>query len=479
MVHLLGSTMRISTIVLNWNRQALLEQTLRSYAATVVGPFELMVIDNASSDGSREVIERCRAELQGLEAIFLDENLGGEAINLALERLTGDLIHISENDQVFLDGWSQHVRDCFTVFAGLGQLSLHGAVPTDDEAWVVKPAHLRFSKGKIVYEAEGNVGTCSVIPAHVFRAGVRLYNIPQDGAGMFKFPDDGRLSTDIKKLDLWCAWSDRYYVRNVGHEVSEFARDPDYYRQNYECKPWLGVEGWRKRLDATRSRPHSPRRSLVFPTARLQPEKTPGEIAGKSAQLWSMFDGNTAETEVLDFLYTLVRLVKPEHAVETGTWLGRSAVAIASALRDNGFGHLISMEADPEVVRYAMAEIVAAGLEDWVEIITDQSLNFRPQNELQFALLDSDIKVRADEFRHFYEKLVPGATVVFHDTGVQHAGMADSIRELIAQSQLDGSFFQTPRGIFVGSVRRPPEPSRGKKGHRLMERKWWTVPWRG
>lgn len=175
----------------------------------------------------------------------------------------------------------------------------------------------------------------------------------------------------------------------------------------------------------------------------------------------------------------MVRLVKPEHAVETGTWLGRSAVAIASALRDNGFGHLISLEADPEVVRYAMAEIVAAGLEDWVEIVTDQSLKFQPQNELQFALLDSDIKVRADEFRHFYEKLAPGATVVFHDTGVQHAGMADSIRELIAQCQLDGSFFQTPRGIFVGSVRRPPEPSRGKKGHRLMERKWWTVPWRG
>jgi hypothetical protein len=145
-------------------------------------------------------------------------------------------------------------------------------------------------------------------------------------------------------LDIWCAWSDRYYVRNVGHEVSEFARDPDYYRQNYECKPWLGVEGWRKRLDATRSRPHSLRRSLVFPTATLQPEKTPGEIAGKSAQLWSMFHGNTAETEVLDFLYTLVRLVKPKHAVETGTWLGRSAVAIASAPRDNGFGHLISLD---------------------------------------------------------------------------------------------------------------------------------------
>src|SRR5271166_4393556 len=450
--------MRISTIVLNWNRQALLEQTLRSYAATVVEPFELIVIDNASSDRSREVVEHCRTEIGSLQAIFLDDNLGGEAINLALERVTGDLIHISENDQLFLEGWSQHVRDCFTAFTGLGQLSLHGAVPTDDEAWELKPAHLRFSKGKVVYEANGNVGTASVIPAHVFCAGgVRVHNIPQDGAGRFKFPDDARLSADIKNLGLWCAWSDRYYVRNLGHEVSEFDRDPDYYRQNYESKPWLGVEGWRRRLDAVRSRPRFPRRSIVFPTETLQPEKTPGEIAGKSAQLWSMFDGNTAETEVLDFLYALVRLVKPEHAIETGSWLGRSAVAIASALRDNGFGHLISLESDSEVACCAMTQIRAAGLDEWVEIIAERSLNFQPRNELQFALLDSEGRFRAEGFRHFYEKLAAGATVVLHYTGSQHEGLADAIRELIAQGQLAGSFFPTPRGIFAGSARRPPE----------------------
>jgi hypothetical protein len=156
--------MLISTIVLNWNRQTLLEQTLRSY------------------------------------------KVGTTTLNHLASAVTACIV---DNDQLER---SQHVRDCFAAFTGLGQLSLHGAVPTDDEAWEVKPAHLRFSKGKIVYEAEANVGTSSVIPAQVFRAGVRLYNIPQDGAGTFKFPDDGRLSTDIKKLGLWCAWSDRYYV---------------------------------------------------------------------------------------------------------------------------------------------------------------------------------------------------------------------------------------------------------------------------
>jgi predicted O-methyltransferase YrrM/glycosyltransferase involved in cell wall biosynthesis len=463
--------MRISTIVLNWNRETLLGQCLRSYSATIDEPFQLIVVDNASRDGSREVIERFCRELPYLEPIFLDRNLGGEAVNQALERAAGDLIHISENDQIYLAGWAQHVRECFTVFAGLGQLSLHGVVPTDEEVWELKPAQLRFSKGKILYEALGNVGTSSVILGDVFRkGGVRLHNVSQKDGEKFKFPDDGRLSADIKKLGLLCAWSDRYYVRNVGHEYSEFGRDPDYYRNNYESKSWLRMEGFEKRLEAARSRPRVQRRSIVFPGAQLQPEKTPGEVAGKSAQLWSMFDGFTAETEVLDFLYTWVRLLKPERAIETGTWLGRSAVAIGSAMRDNGFGKLVSLEVDPEVAKYALTAVESARLCDWVEVVVEKSLTFESQNELEFALLDSDIGVRAGEFRHFYEKLASGATIVFHDTGAQHAGLAEGIRELISEGRLVGSFFSTPRGIFVGTVQKAPEVATEAERNDLRDR---------
>jgi hypothetical protein len=54
---------------------------------------------------------------------------------------------------------------------------------------------------------------------------------------------------------------------------------------------------------------------------------------------------------------------------------------------------------------------------EWVEIIEERSLNFRPRNDLQFALLDSELRIHVEEFRHFYEKLAADATVVFHDTG--------------------------------------------------------------
>jgi hypothetical protein len=102
-----------------------------------------------------------------------------------------------------------------------------------------------------------------------------------------------------------------------------------------------------------------------------------------------------------------------------------------------------------------------------VEIIAGRSLNFQPRNEQQFALLDSELRIHVEEFRHFYEKLAPDATVVFHDTGAQHEGLVNAIRELIAQGQLAGTFLPTPRGNFAGSVRRPPElPATAPPRHR-------------
>src|SRR2546422_597635 len=142
----------LSTIILNWNRDYLLKQCIESYLATVGGDSELLIADNASSDGSREYLRLLEKE-KCIRVIYLDENAGGEAFNLAIPVARGDLIHLSENDQIFLAGWFDHAKAAFEAFDDLGQLSLFGDTPTDDEAWEPKPSHLRFSKRKILYEA--------------------------------------------------------------------------------------------------------------------------------------------------------------------------------------------------------------------------------------------------------------------------------------------------------------------------------------
>src|ERR1700730_6628026 len=465
--------MIVSTIVLNWNRAVLLQQMLRSYADTVSGPAEIIVIDNDSSDDSRLVIDSARSFLPEIQTIFLDENIGGEAINICFDRIGGDLIHLTENDQVFLPGWTDHAREAFKCFSDLGQLSFLSPVATDEEVWDVQDCHLRFSRGKILYEAHGNLTTSSVIPATLIRDhNIRLQNYLGSETKTYKFPDDAQLSQDVKTAGYWCAWSDRYYVRNIGHEIAELERDPSYYDQNYAAKSWLGAEGYERCVAEVRGRPRVHRHSLVFSqsTGIIQPEKTSAKPRGKSPQLWSMFDGYTAEVEVLDFLYALIRMIKPDRVLETGTWFGRSAIAIASALRDNGFVHLSMINRRDEAAEVALRNIEQENLGEFITLQVANSLEIEVgHEEFDFALFDSDVPVRAAEFQKFYDQLEPGAIIVFHDTGVEFhdAGGEDNVIDLMTMGMLEGIFLDTPRGIFVGRAVKPPRPERSGVLRRL------------
>jgi predicted O-methyltransferase YrrM len=440
--------MLLSTIILNWNRVELLEQCVDSYLATVGDDYELIVIDNASTDGSRDYLRRLVAE-SPVRVICLPENLGGEAFNSVTPLTRGDLIHFSENDQIFLPGWREYAQEAFAAHPLLGQLSLFGDTPTDDEAWEPKTTYLRFARGKIVYEAH-NVGTSSIIRAELLRErGITVSNIEQ---GQHKLPDDAKLSADIRAAGYACAFSDCYHVRNVGHEIAEFERDPDYYAQNYASKPLIGVGGWRARIVEHQSLPRTRRESVAFPDRRPIPEKTLVPVNDRPARLWSMFDGNTAETEVLDLLLVLTRLVKPTHALETGTWLGLSACAIARGLVANGFGDLTTLEINSDVHQAALENVARYGLTAVVDARLASSMEFVPDRTYDMAVFDSGTHLRLNEFRRFRPWLKDGALVIFHDTAPHHQWVIAGIVELLKEGALHGVNFPTPRGVFVGRV---------------------------
>ncbi len=439
----------LSTIILNWNRAHLLRQCVESYLATVGDDFELMIVDNASTDGSGDYLRRLEAT-RSIRVIYLLENIGGEAFNFVVPLTRGDFIHLSENDQIFLPGWREHVVGAFAAFADLGQLSLFSDTPTDDEAWEPKPSHLRFSRGKILYEAPDNIGPSSILRAGLFRDnGVTISNV---SGVRLKLPDDGKLSRDVRAAGYWCAFSDRYYVRNAGHEPAEFDRDPGYYAENYASKPLVGIAGWHARIEELSKRPKIARASLAFPEHEPVPEKTPFPVNGMPARLWSMFDAQSAETEVLDLLLVLTRLVKPAHVVETGTWLGLSACAIARGLVANGFGDLTTLEVDPEAHRAAAAAIAGYGLDAVIEARLVSSLEFTPDRHYDMAVLDSEPDLLIPEFHRLRPWLNDGAVVVCRRTAPQFPQVIGDLRALIGEGALTGIDFPTPRGVFVGRV---------------------------
>jgi glycosyltransferase involved in cell wall biosynthesis len=436
----------LSTALLSWNRAELLERTLGSYAETTTVPYEITIIDNGSTDKSPSIIEDfCKANLRA-KAIFLRENIGGEALNQALQGATGMLLDISENDLEYFPGWAERALAAFGAFDRLGQLSLFAPVPTDDEVWEVKPCVLRHANGEIIYETNLNVGASSILRKEVWDKGVRLHT---KRSGTFLFPDDGQLSADIRKAGFVVAWADRYLVRNIGHSFDEFEQRVEYYTQNYASKPWVGIGGWQQHIARWKAKPR-PRRSTFLPIdAPILPEKSGASDQCREPLLWSMVDGWTAEVETMEFLYSLVRLTKPRFVVETGTWRGYTAVAIGDALRANGMGQLVSLEVDATSASVARRHLAAADLVRQVEVLNQASLTYEPNELIDLLLLDSELQLRENELRQFRRKLRPGATVVFHDTSQQHGVVRAAVERLEAEGVLKGIHFQTPRGISV------------------------------
>lgn len=345
-----GTIPLLTTVVLNWNRSDLLRITIESYIKTVEIPYELIIVDNGSTDDSvhviNELVNKYKDEIS--RVILLEKNIGGEAINIGLSRARGYLLHISENDLEYLPHWSSKVLKLFKVFDRLGQLSLFSPVPSDEEVWEVHPIkEVLYKEGEIIYEAAGNVGTSSVIRREVWDKGVRIHTIVTKN---FLFPDDERLSQDIKKLGYIVAWSPYYLVRNLGHSYQEMIRRIDYYIKNYESKEWLRVHGLKKRLEYWEKKVKPERKTefgykldtniLVQPEISMlfKPQAVDDKIL--DAQAWSCTDAVTPELETVNLIYSLIRATKPSVCIETNPFRGVVTKAVLEAIAANKLGSL-------------------------------------------------------------------------------------------------------------------------------------------
>ncbi|MEM7005948.1 MAG: glycosyltransferase family 2 protein [Pseudomonadota bacterium] len=92
----------VSILVVSYNTRDMTLDCLRSVVRETKAPHEIIVVDNASSDGSAEAIAEAFPDLQ---LIASKENLGfGQANNLGAQRAKARLILLLNPDTVILDG---------------------------------------------------------------------------------------------------------------------------------------------------------------------------------------------------------------------------------------------------------------------------------------------------------------------------------------------------------------------------------------
>ena len=95
--------MKISVYITSYNKIQYIEQSINSVLSQTLKPFEIVIIDDASQDGSQEVIKSYASQYPDLIfPVFNEKNIGiARCRNKALSLITGDLVTFLDGDDFF------------------------------------------------------------------------------------------------------------------------------------------------------------------------------------------------------------------------------------------------------------------------------------------------------------------------------------------------------------------------------------------
>lgn len=156
----------------------------------------------------------------------------------------------------------------------------------------------------------------------------------------------------------------------------------------------------------------------------------------------------SAEDEVGDFLWGVIRLTHPDHVLETGAYEGDTTKRLVDAVTRNGHGTVTTVEVDER-----RAETVARKLPT-ARVLhgSFETVNLEPPSSGGYGVAFFDSHWERDrEYKAAAPHLTPGAVLVFHDCGPQHKNGAVRARVegLMREGLIEGFYLPCPRGVIV------------------------------
>ncbi len=207
---------------------------------------------------------------------------------------------------------------------------------------------------------------------------------------------------------------------------------------------------------------------LLDPTKSIVPfgDGTNHQFEHTDMKGWGQPSGISVEEG--EFLYGLVRILKPTFVVETGTNIGISASYMLLAMQDNDRGHLTTIEHDSTVAELAQVKLSSMGFKNYgiLNIKVSDHLNMinsygdvkPPIPTIDFLWLDTELKERFMELVNYFPHMKPGAVACIHD--IWHLDFKEfgaipiELLELIKTGELRVLSFQTSHGVMVFQKRR-------------------------
>lgn len=179
---------------------------------------------------------------------------------------------------------------------------------------------------------------------------------------------------------------------------------------------------------------------------------------------YTCFNTGGVESEVGEFLYGLVRVTKPENILETGTHKGIASSYMGLALKENGSGHIDTIEFDAQhyVEDYHMWN--SLNISNYITLHEMKSEDYTTNKIYEIALLDTEPDIRFMEFVQFYENIKDGGLIIIHDlhphlglsnltaNGMDHFPFGDFrnyLGDFILKHLVQIVSLPTPRGITI------------------------------
>ena len=123
-------------------------------------------------------------------------------------------------------------------------------------------------------------------------------------------------------------------------------------------------------------------------------------------------------------LYSLVRAGRPATIVEFGMSFGISALHLASAVRDNGTGRVVTTEISETKIAAAKQTFADTGLDDLITVLEGDALSTLESLDgpIDFVLLDGWKELYLPVIELLEGKLSPGALVVADNASTESIG---------------------------------------------------------
>jgi GT2 family glycosyltransferase len=137
--------LKVSVIVVNWNRRDLLRACLQSLEAQTPALFEVIVVDNGSADGSPEMVER---EFPAARLIRNRENRGFcAANNQGIAASQAEYIALLNNDAEAAPGWLAALLGAIEARPDCG-MAASKILVWEDPRRIDKAGHLIYPDGQ-------------------------------------------------------------------------------------------------------------------------------------------------------------------------------------------------------------------------------------------------------------------------------------------------------------------------------------------